>query len=51
MKISVPFKHQLDNIFRIKCKNERNGCEQISLYGNVENHEKICLYELVQCKN
>jgi hypothetical protein len=42
MKISVPFKHQMDNLFKIKCKNERNGCDNISLYGDLEMHEKSC---------
>lgn len=41
----------MDNLFKIKCKNERNRCSEISLYGDFENHEKNCQFELVHCLN
>ena len=41
----------MDNLFKIKCKNERNGCQDVSLYGDLESHEKNCQFELVHCLN
>ena len=51
MKISVPFKHQLENLFQIRCKNYQNGCKQPLLYGALEQHEKTCGFELMHCPN
>lgn len=51
MKISVPFKNQLENLFQLKCRNLKHGCTELTNYGKIQEHERICQYELIQCLN
>jgi len=51
LKISVPFKYQLENLFKLKCVNNRNGCPQEFNFGSLFEHEKVCGFELIMCLN
>ena len=51
LKISIPFKYQLENLFKLKCVNNRNGCTEEVVYGKLAEHEKNCGFELILCLN
>ena len=49
MKISIPFKNQLESI-KIYCKNHAiGGCQEIVTFGDLYKHERECVFEVVPC--
>ena len=50
MKISIPFKNQLESL-KIKCTNHINGCQEVFSLGEIGKHEKLCGYQLKACPN
>jgi hypothetical protein len=50
MKISIPFKNQLESL-KIKCAYESNGCKEVFVLGEVYKHEGMCGYQLKTCPN
>jgi len=51
MKISVPFRHQLECSLKLQCTNHRQGCLEQIFYGKLEYHERTCQFELANCLN
>ena len=49
IKVQNSIINQQIDLIKVKCKNEKNGCNSKILLKNKENHEKNCDYNLIQC--